>query len=239
MIELFYVSSPNVHKICVALEEMAIAYRLTPVDLSKGEHHDRARLAGAASGKLPVIRDDAPADGGAPLTVFESGAILQYLAEKSGAFLSRDLRVRQQEIQWLFWQMGGLGPIGGQVWHFMTFAPQIAPDFDNSYALARYRNMWSALWRTMDQRLAEAAFLGGEAYSIADMACYPWIIYIDPHEGTAAYPNVCRWRDAVAARPAVAAAYRHAFALDTGYARNDAGTTLFPMEGILKHVVIR
>ncbi len=238
MIELFYVASPNVHKICVALEEMALDYRLTPVDVSKGEHHDPARLAGATSGKLPVIRDDAPEDGGAPLTIFESGAILQYLADKSGTLLSRDLRTRQQEMQWLFWQMAGLGPIGGQLWHFMAFAPEIAPDFDNSYALSRYRNMWSALWRTMDQRLAETGFLGGDAYSIADIACYPWILYIDPQEGPQAYPHVCRWRETIGARPAVSAAYRRAFALNTGYARNDAGATLFPMEGILKNVVI-
>jgi GSH-dependent disulfide-bond oxidoreductase len=237
MIELFYVASPNVHKICVALEEMELAHRLTAVDVSRGDHHDPGKLGGAATGKLPVIRDEAPADGGEPMVVFESGAILQYLAGKTGRFLSPDPRARQQETQWLFWQMAGLGPIGGQLWHFMAFAPQIAPDFDNSYALGRYRNMWSALWRTMDARLADVPFLGG-AYSIADMACYPWVLYIDPQEGADAYPHVCRWRDAISARPAVAAAYRRAFTLDTGYARNEAGATLFPMDGILKHVVV-
>lgn len=237
MIEVFYVASPNVHKICVALEEMALDYRLTPVDVSKGEHHDPTKVPGAASGKLPVIRDDAPADGGEPIAVFESGAILQYLAEKSGRLLSHEPRARLRELQWLFWQVAGLGPIGGQLWHFMAFAPQIAPGFDNSYSLSRYRNMWGALWRTMERQLADTPFLGGD-YSIADIACYPWILYIDPPEGPEAYSNVCRWRDAIATRPAVTAGFGRALALDTGYARNDAGATLFPIDDILKNVII-
>ena len=237
MIELFFVTSPNVYKIAIALEEMALPYRLCPVDLSTGAHLDPANVAGAATGKLPVIRDDDPPDGGEPVVVFESGAILQYLAEKSGKLLPAEPRARLETMQWLFWQMGGLGPIGGQFWHFLAFAPKIAPDFDNSYALSRYANMWSALWQTMDQRLTDRPYLAG-AYSIADIACFPWIIYIDPQEGVDSFPNVRRWRDDLAARPAVREAYAKAGSLDTGYDRNEKGASLFPWEGLLKHVIV-
>jgi len=237
MITLYYVASPNVHKICVALEEMELPYELSPVDLSKNEHRDPARVGGAKNGRLPIIRDDEPADGGEPIVTFESGAILQYLAEKTGRFLPTEQRARQEVLQWLFWQMGGLGPIGGQLFHFMAFAPQIAPDFDNSYSLSRYRNMWISLWELMDRQLAETPFLAGD-YSIADMACIPWIQYIPPHDGEERYPNVVRWREQVGSRPAVQRAYERAFALDTGYERNELGATLFPFEGILKHVIV-
>lgn len=237
MITLYYVASPNVHKICVALEEMGLNYELQPVDLSKNEHRDPAKVGGAKFGRLPIIRDAAPADGGEPVLTFESGAILQYLAEKSGRFLPVEMRARQQVLQWLFWQMGGIGPIGGQVFHFMAFAPQIAPDFDNSYALSRYRNMWKALWEVMERQLAETQFLGGE-YSIADMACIPWIMYLPPHDGEDAFPNVVRWREEVRGRPAVKRAFERAFALDTGYERNEIGATLFPIDGIIKNVIV-
>ena len=237
MITLHYVASPNVHKICIALEEMDLDYTLVPVDLSKNEHRDPAKVGGAKNGRLPIIRDDAPSDDGEPIVTFESGAILQYLGEKTGKFFPRELRGRQTVLQWLFWQMGGLGPIGGQLFHFMAFAPQIAPDFDNSYSLSRYRNMWIALWELMNRQLAETPFLAGD-YSIADMACIPWIQYIPPHDGDAAYPHVVRWRDEVGARPAVKRAYERAFALDTGYERNALGATLFPIDGIIKHVIV-
>ena len=237
MITLYYVASPNVHKICIALEEMDLDYTLVPIDLSKNEHRDPANVGGAKNGRLPIIRDDAPTDGGEPIVTFESGAILQYLGEKSGKFFPREVRARQEVLQWLFWQMGGLGPIGGQLFHFMAFAPQIAPDFDNSYSLSRYRNMWISLWELMNRQLAETPFLAGD-YSIADMACIPWIQYLPPHDGEAKYPHVGRWREAVAARPAVKRAYARAFALDTGYERNELGATLFPIDGILKHVIV-
>jgi GST-like protein len=237
MIELCYVSSPNVHKICIALEEMALPYRMRVVDLSKGEHHKPENVAGSVTGKLPVICDSDPADGGQPITVCESGAILQYLGEKSGRFFPTDCRARLQVLQWLNWQVSGLGPIGGQAFHFTALAPQIAPDFDNSYALSRYRNMWRDLWKTMDRQLGKFDYLAGD-YSIADIACYPWIIYLDPVDGIETYPNIRRWRDAIAPRPAVQRAYECAFSLDTGYERNELGTTLYPMEGILKHVVV-
>lgn len=237
MIELFFVTSPNVYKISIALEEMELAHVLRPIDLSQGLHRKPENIGGAVSGKLPVIIDDQPADGGAPITIMESGAILQYLAEKSGCFLPKDDRGRIETLQWLHWQVAGVGPIGGQVWHFLMFAPLIAPDFDNSYAADRYFHMYSALWRVMDDRLADRAFLASE-YSIADMACFPWISYVDPREGIDGYPHVRRWREAIAARPAVRRAYQRAADLDTGYARNEKGGSLFPWEGLLEHVIV-
>jgi GST-like protein len=237
MIDLYFVTSPNVTKVVIALEEMGLEYRLLPTDLSQGEHLDPANVAGAVNGKLPVIRDDCPADGGDPVTIFESGAILQYLAEKSGRFLTKDDRARIETMQWLFWQMGGIGPIGGQLWHFRMFAPRIAPDVDNSYPSRRYERMFAALWETMDRRLAHRAYLAGD-YSIADMACFPWIAYLEPELGIAAYPNVQCWRDDIAARPAVRAAYGQAATVDAGYARAENGATLFPWEGLLEHVIV-
>ena len=237
MIDLYFVTSPNVTKVVIALEEMGLEYRLRPTDLSQGAHLDPANVGGAINGKLPVIRDDRAADGGDPVTIFESGAILQYLAEKSGRFLPADHAARIETMQWLFWQMGGIGPIGGQLWHFRMFAPRIAPDIDNSYARRRYDRMFDALWETMDRRLADAAYLAGD-YSIADMACFPWIAYLEPERGIAAFPNVHRWRDAIAARPAVRAAYGKAAEVDAGYARAENGATLFPWEGLLEHVIV-
>jgi GST-like protein len=140
-------------------------------------------------------------------------------------------------MQWLFWQMGGIGPIGGQLWHFRMFAPRIAPDFDNSYARNRYDHMFAALWETMDQRLETERFLAGE-YSIADMACFPWIAYLEPERGIAAYPNVLRWRDEIAGRSAVRAAYEKVAAVDAGYERAENGAVLFPWEGLLANVIV-
>lgn len=237
MIDLFFATSPNVYKVSIALEEMGLPHRLCPIDLSKGEHRDPARIGGAATGKLPVIVDHAPADGGAPLTIVESGAILQYLGEKTGRFIGgEDVRRRLDVRQWLFWQMGGIGPIGGQLWHFRMFAPRIAPDFDNSYSLQRYGRMFDALWQVMDRRLEGRGFLCDD-YSVADMACFPWVAYLEPPEGIAAYPNVLAWRDRIAARPAVRAAYAKGGAVDTGYERAENGASLFPWEGLMANVI--
>jgi GST-like protein len=237
VIDLMFVTSPNVTKISIALEEMGLQYRLCATDLSRGDHLRPEKLGGAITGKLPVIVDHAPRDGGTSLTVFESGAILLYLAEKCGRFLPLAGRHRLDVIQWLFWQVGGIGPIGGQVWHFRMFAPRIAPEFDNSYAENRYNHMFSALWRVMDARLAGSTFLGGD-YSIADMACFPWIAYVEPPEGISAFPNVLAWRDRIAGRPAVRAAYARGMEVDTGYARAENGASLFPWEGLVEHVIV-
>jgi len=237
MIDLFFVTSPNVYKATVALEEMGLPYTLHPVDISQGEHLDPANIAGAFSPRLPVIRDNAPADGGAPLVICESGAILEYLAEKCGRFLPAELRARYEVKQWLYWQMAGFGPIGGQQWHFGRWAPRIDPDGDHSYALGRFRNIWAGLWQLMDQRLASHEFLAGD-YSIADMACFPWAIYMEPKDGPQAYPNVVRWIQAISARPAVKAAYAKGLEVDMGYERNAIGTAIFPQEGLLRHVIV-
>ena len=237
MIELFFTTSVNVYKISIALEEMALPYELRMVDISKGEQHDPANVAGAPTGKVPVIRDNAPADGGAPLVVFESGAILQYLAEKSGRFLPAEPRARMETLQWLYWQIGNLGPISGQAWHFHAFAERLAPNFDNSYSRSRYFGMMSALWRVLDTRLAANEYIAGE-YSIADIACFPWIGYFDPPEGMIAFPNIERWRAAIAERPAIRDAYARARAIDTGYELNEKGMWLFPWEKVVENIII-
>jgi GST-like protein len=169
--ELFYSSSPNVYKVMIALEELDLEYRTVLVDLSKGEHKDSSRLAGAIHGKVPVFRDNAPADGGEPITVMESGAILQYLAEKTGRLLPTAPRSRTSVMQWLFWQMGGLGPIGGQAWHFQAFAPLLEPDTDFRYPRSRYDNMLRALWDVMERRLQDREYLAVD-YSIADIPAF-------------------------------------------------------------------
>ena len=236
MIKLYFCTSPNVYKVAIALEEMGLNYQLIAVDLSKGHHRDAAKVAGAKTGKLPVISDENPADGGDPITVFESGAILQYLAEKTGEFLSNNLRQRTLTMQWLFWQMGALGPIGGQAGHFLLYAPQVDPTIDYTYPANRYFNMWTLLWRILEGQLAIHEYIAGD-YSIADMACFPWISHLPPRESAQPFPNICRWREAVAARPAVQAAYQKGAQLDTGYGRNEKGVTMFPWEGILKNVI--
>jgi GST-like protein len=215
---------------------MKLEYRIIAVDLSQGHHRDAAIVPGATTGKLPVIVDRAPEDDGVPITLFESGAILQYLAEKTGSFLSRDLRQRMVTMQWLFWQMAGLGPIGGQAGHFHLYAPKIAPSADIAYPTNRYFKMWASLWKVLEPQLAKSEFIAGE-YSIADMACFPWISYLTPREGVEKFPNVCRWRDGVAARSAVQTAYRRAKEADTGYGQNENGVTMFPWDGIVKNVI--
>lgn len=238
MIDLFFVTSPNVYKVSIALEEMGLPYTLWPVDISKGEHLLPENIAHSFSPKLPVLRDNEPMDGGEPMVIFESGAILEYLAEKAGKFLPQELRARYETKQWLYWQMAGLGPMGGQQWHFNRWAPRIAPDGDHSYALGRFTNIWAGLWTLMDQRLADREYLAGD-YSIADMACFPWTIYMEPKGGADAYPNVVRWIQAISGREAVKRAYSNGLAVDMGYERNALGTAIFPQEGLLKHVIIR
>jgi GST-like protein len=237
MIELFFCTSVNVYKILIAFEEMGLAHEIRLIDISKGEQLDPATVAGSPTGKLPVIRDNAPADGGPPRVVFESGAILQYLAEKTGQFLPAAPRARMDAMQWLFWQTSNLGPVTGQAWHFRAFAPRIAPDVDNQYSYNRYFHMMAALWRVMDTRLAEQPYLAGE-YSIADMACYPWIIYLDPLEGMEAFPNIARWRDEIAARPAVQRVYERVATFKTGYEFNrEKSMAFYPWDGVLKHMI--
>lgn len=237
MIELFFATSVNVYKIMIAMEELGLPYTLNLIDIAKGEQRNPALMAGSPTKKLPVIRDNDPADGGEPWVLFESGAILQYLAEKTGKLLPADPRDRMLAMQWLFWQVGGLGPISGQSWHFHAFAPRIAPDFDNSYSARRYANMMSEHWRVMDEQLARTPYLAGD-YSIADIACYPWIIYFEAQEGFNGYPNIVRWRDEIAARAAVQRTYAHLGEIKTGYEFNaEKKVAFYSWEGVLKNMI--
>ena len=236
MIELFYATSPNVYKIMLALEEMGLEYKIVPTDISKGEHRDPRTNGGSPAGKLPVILDHAPEDNGKAFTVFESGAILQYLAEKTGRFMPEDLRGRSQVIQWLFWQVGNLGPASGQVRHFKSHAQLLAPDADLSYGRKRYYNMQRELWRVMDNHLADHEYLAHE-YSIADMAVFPWVDYLEPVDGRTPYPNVERWIKQVAERSAVKVMYDKIAEVKTGYAWDAANRVAFyPWEGVVKNV---
>lgn len=205
MIELYYWPTPNGHKITLFLEETGTPYTIKPVDISAGEQFDPAFLAFSPNNRMPAIIDRAPADGGDAISVFESGAILLYLAEKTGKFLPPDVRGRTSATEWLFWQMGGLGPMAGQNHHFGTYAPEKIP-----YAIDRYVNETNRLYGVLDRRLAGREFIAGD-YSIADMACYPWIV---PHERQRQnlddFPHLKRWFRAIAERPATVRAYAHA-----------------------------
>ncbi|HVC01754.1 MAG TPA: glutathione binding-like protein [Steroidobacteraceae bacterium] len=202
MIDLYYWTTPNGHKITIFLEEAQLPYRLLPVDIGAGEQFKPEFLAVAPNNRIPAIVDTHPADGSAQISLFESGAILLYLAEKTGRFLSRDLHERFDALQWLFWQMAGLGPMAGQNHHFTQYAPEPIP-----YAIERYVNETNRLYGVLDRRLAARDYVAG-GYSIADMAIYPWIV---PHarqrQDLADFPHVKRWYEAIEARPAVARAY--------------------------------
>jgi len=203
MIDLYYWTTPNGHKIPMFLEEAGLPYNVHPINISKNEQFAPDFLKIAPNNRIPAIVDQSPADGSGPLALFESGAILLYLAEKTGQFLPKDLRGRQEALQWLFWQMGGLGPMAGQNHHFSRFAPEKIP-----YAIKRYVDETARLYGVLDRRLADRPFVAGEEYSIADMAIYPWTV---PHEwqgqDLADFPNVQRWFNAIKARPATVRAY--------------------------------
>ncbi|HET8818370.1 MAG TPA: glutathione S-transferase N-terminal domain-containing protein [Xanthomonadaceae bacterium] len=203
MIQLHYWPTPNGHKVTLFLEEAGLPYELRPVDIGAGDQFKPEFLAISPNNKMPAIVDREPADGGAPLSVFESGAILLYLAEKTGRFLPADLRGRNETLEWLFWQMAGLGPMTGQYGHFHVYAPEAI-----DYAKDRYRREVERLMGVLDRRLAGRGFIAGDALTIADMACHPWIdAYTKAPVDLAPYPELRRWHAAVGARPAVQRAY--------------------------------
>lgn len=209
MIDLYYWTTPNGHKITMFLEEAALPYQIHPVNIGKGEQFTADFLAIAPNNRIPAIVDRAPKDGGAPISVFESGAILLYLAEKIGRFLAADLRVRIETLEWLFWQMSGLGPMAGQNHHFSQYAPD-----KNVYAIERYVKETTRLYRVLDKQLADRQFIAGD-YSIADMACYPWIVpYEKQGQKLEDFPSLKRWFEAIEARPATIAAYAKAQAIN-------------------------
>jgi len=210
MIDLYYWTTPNGHKITMFLEETGLAYRIVPVDIGSGAQFEPAFLAISPNNRIPAIVDHAPTDGGAPLSVFESGAILVYLAEKSGRLLPQQLRGRVEVMQWLFWQMAGLGPMAGQNHHFSRYAPEKI-----AYAIERYVRETRRLYAVLDRRLADRPFIAGE-YSIADIAAYPWIV---PHERQGQkledFPHLRRWFDTIRERPATVRAYEKAKSINT------------------------
>ena len=202
MIDLYYWPTPNGHKITLFLEEAGLAYTIHPVDIGAGDQFRPEYLEISPNNKMPAIVDQAPADGGPPLSVFESGAILLYLANKTGKFFADDLRGRVEVNQWLHWQMSGLGPMTGQYGHFHVYAPEPIP-----YARDRYKREVLRLLGVLDKRLQDREFIAGH-YSIADMAVHPWINpYSKAPLDLAPFANVRRWHAAIAARPAVQRAY--------------------------------
>lgn len=204
MIELYYWPTSNGHKITIFLEETGVPYEIRPINISKGDQFKPGFLAISPNNRMPAIVDTQPFDGGPPVSIFESGAILIYLAEKYGKFCPSDLRGRKTVYEWLFWQVGGLGPMAGQRGHFKQHAAG-----KSDYALDRYEREVDRLQGVMDRRLAEREYLA-DRYSIADMACYPWINSgVKRYGGSlSSFPNLTRWYNAIAARPAVVAAYK-------------------------------
>ena len=210
MIDLYYWTTPNGHKITIFLEETRLPYRIVPVNISKGEQFKPEFLGISPNNRIPAIVDHSPKDGGAPISVFESGAILVYLAEKTGQYLPNGLRDRAVVMEWLFWQMGGLGPMAGQNHHFSRYAPEKIP-----YAIERYVKETNRLYGVLDKRLSKHRFVAGH-YSIADMAAYPWIV---PHarqgQKLEDFPHLQRWFEAMRERPAVQRAYARATEINT------------------------
>lgn len=218
MIDLYYWTTPNGHKITIFLEEAGLPYAIKPVNISIGEQFKSEFLKISPNNRIPAMVDTDPVDGRGPLSVFESGAILQYLAEKTGKFLPADVRGRTDVMQWLFWQMGGLGPMAGQNGHFNNYAPEKIP-----YAIDRYVKE--------TERLYGPDFIAGD-YSIADMACYPWIVPHERHKQKLdEFRNLKRWFTAIQQRPAVQRAYEIAKGINTKPTVNEDSKSLLFGQG--------
>ena len=210
MLDLYYWTTPNGHKITIFLEEAQVPYRIIPVNISKGEQFAPEFLRISPNNRIPAIVDHDPSDGGAAVSVFESGAILLYLAEKTGKFIAQDLRGRTEVTEWLFWQMAGLGPMAGQNHHFGHYAPEKI-----SYAIDRYVKETNRLYGVLNKRLKDREYIAG-AYGIADMACYPWIVpWQRQQQNLDEFPHLKRWFEQIQARPAVERAYRLAKEINT------------------------
>lgn len=202
MIDLYYWTTPNGHKVTMFLEESGLPYTIHPINIGQGDQFKPEFLRIAPNNRIPAIVDQAPQDGGEPISLFESGAILQYLAEKTGQFLSTDLRVRTETLQWLYWQMGGLGPMAGQNHHFNVYAP-----VKIEYAIDRYVRETGRLYGVLNKHLEQRDFIAGD-YSIADMASYPWIVsHQRQSQNLDDFPHLKRWFERIGARPATERAY--------------------------------
>ncbi len=202
MLDVYFWNTPNGYKVLLFLEETALPYRLVPVNIGKGEQFAQEFLEISPNNKIPALVDTEPSEGKGPISVFESGAILLYLAEKNRKFLPQDVVGRYEVVKWLFWQMAGLGPIAGQNGHFSVYASEKIP-----YAIQRYVNETNRLYGVMNKRLRDREFLAGD-YSIADMACYPWIVPYKTHgQDLNEFPNLKRWFEAIQDREATKRAY--------------------------------
>jgi GST-like protein len=203
MIDFHYCPAVNGHKIRIALEELELAYRVVPVDINKGDQFKPEFLKISPNNKIPAIVDHDPPGGGAAINLFESGAILVYLAEKTGRLLPQDLRGRMNVLKWVFWQVGHVGPMSGQAIHFHEYAPEDVP-----YGKLRYSREAGRLYAVLDRQLTGRNYVAGDGYSIADVAIYPWIV---PHQRVGVnldeFAQVKRWLAEVGARPAVQRAY--------------------------------
>ncbi len=202
MIDLYYWPTPNGHKITLFLEEAKLAYRIIGVNIGTGEQFKPDFLKISPNNRIPAIVDHAPTSGRAPISVFESGAILLYLAGKTGKFIPKDLRGQVDTLQWLMWQMGGLGPMLGQNHHFSHYAPEKIP-----YAIDRYTKETSRLYGVLNKQLADRKFITSKQYTIADMACYPWILPERQGQDMKHFPHLARWYTAIRTRPGTTRAY--------------------------------
>jgi len=212
MIDLYYWTTPNGHKITMFLEESGLPYRIVPVNISRGEQFKPDFLRISPNNRMPAIVDHAPVDGGEPLAVFESGAILLYLADKIHRFIPADLRGRNMALQWLFWQMGGLGPMAGQNHHFVQYAPEKIP-----YAMERYVKETARLYAVLDKHLSDGReFIAGSEYTIADMASYPWVVLYEWQSQKIEHtPHVAAWFERIKHRAATERAYARAAEVST------------------------
>ena len=211
MYDIYFWTTPNGYKILLFAEEADLRYEIKPVNISKGEQFHADFLAVSPNNRIPALVDHEPSGGGGPISVFESGAILLYLAEKNARFIPSNIRDRAKTLEWLFWQMGGLGPMAGQNNHFRNYAPEKLP-----YAIDRYTRETNRLYGVLDRRLADAAFLAGDDYTIADMASYAWLLRPERHGQTIDdFPHLKRWRDAISARPATLCAYEKGSAVNS------------------------
>jgi len=203
MIDFYFWTTPNSYKILIFLEESGIPYRIIPVNISKGEQFKSEFLQISPNNKIPAIIDSDPKGGGVPIEIFESGAILLYLAEKSTRFIPSEIAARTEVLKWLFWQMGGLGPMLGQYQYFHQYAMKKTP-----FAIDRYKNETDRLFSVLNKKLENSRYISDE-YSIVDMACYPWILkYHSLEIELNGFPHLKRWSDQLTARPAIIRAYK-------------------------------
>jgi len=220
-LDLYYWTTPNGHKITIFLEEIGLPYNLHPININTGDQFTPEFLAISPNNRIPALVDTLPHDSDEPLSLFESGAILEYLADKTGEFLPKSGAARYNVLQWLYWQMGGLGPMAGQNHHFSQYAAETIP-----YAIDRYVNETARLYNVLNKQLADKTFIAGE-YSIADIASYPWI---RSHEKQSQdlndFPHLKSWFERMSARPAVIKAYAKAETINSSSAVTEAGKSI-------------